>query len=386
MKMQNRFFLYKFILSILAWIVSMVILLCFHGCSYSFGDEETTLKQLRLLSLFANVETDTVPNKYLCVSVSYDRELVDFYDEFGLKKGNTDIASRKSLYSFLKQLENADYKAIALDITFDIPSDSVIDSLLTSQINMMRNIFIVAPSDGYFKKHIDSQKQVQSNYYINFNEGNFVKYIYQYDDEPRQSMALQIAVSAEPSLASNPERASAILPLTYVADQHYSTGGVLNWYNLSEDILMILSSDELKEMCKDKIILVGDYEDRDIHDTYVGPLPGTVIILNAIECYTKGICDYGFFSIIVIAILLYIICLCISFDVKTAICRYIHKKWIRLTLNIISITVILFIIQTIEFYFSNHFHDFTGIAFWLAIYCWICEKLYSGNLLKSKGL
>lgn len=364
----------------------MAILLCFHGCSYSFGDEESTLKQLRLLSLLVNAETDTVPDKYLCVSVSYDRELVDFYDEFRLKKGNTDIASRDKLYLFLKQLENSDYKCIALDISFDIPSDRVTDSLLTSQINKMRDIFIVAPSSGYFKQHVDKHKQVQSNYNINFTEGNFVKYIYQYDDEPRQSMALQIAVAVDSALASNPDRNAAILPLTYVASHQYSKEGVLNWYNLSEDILHVLSPDGLKEMCKDKIILVGDYEDRDVHDTYAGPLSGTVIILNAIECYGEGICSYGIYSIIVIAIILYIICFCISFDVKIFIDKYIHTKWIRLIMGIVGITVILFIIQTVEFYFSNHFHDFAGIALWLAIYCWICEKLNSHHFFQSKML
>lgn len=361
----------------------MAILLSFHGCSYSFGSEEVTLKQLRLLSLCLNIDTDTVPEKYVCINVSNDRELVDIYDEYGFKKGNTDIASRKHLLLFLRQIENADYKAIAVDLSFDLRSDSITDSLLVNQINRMQKLFVVAPTTLYLKSRMKNDRLVQSSYDVNFNEENFVKYIYRYDTSPQSSMALQAAISANPSLPVEPKRNSAILPLNYVADTQYSKSGFLNWYNLGADVLSTMSPHEIKELCKDKIIIIGDYEDRDIHDTYAGPLPGAIIILNAIECYSKGICEYGILSLVIISIILFIICLCISFDYKLFIDTHIQRKWLRFILNIVSISLVLFIIQAIEFYFSNHFHDFTGIAVWLAIYCLICQKLKSCNLFKS---
>lgn len=381
MILSRGIIIFRIAIASIAWIISVVLLVAFHSSSYSFGGEELTLKQLHILSLLSNNVSEKTPAQYLLVNTCYDRELVELYDDYGFRKGNIDITSRKSLVSFLDSIKGGDYKAIAFDILLDLSSDSETDSLLYNRLNNTPRLYAVSSPNSSINEHIDSDKIAQSSYSINFNEGNFVKYIYKYDEFPYQSLALKIgeAIYGKQEAKS---RNAAILPIYYRINQQYSEYGDANWYNLGEDLLNAMSAEELRQLCGDKIIIVGDYEDRDVHDTYVGSLSGPVIIMNAIESYGKGVCDYGYVSLTMIVLVLGFMCFYIAFGDNVFFEKYYSRKWVKMLIGVMSISSLLLIIQIFEFYFSDHFHDFAGVAIWLSIYYWVCREFNSKYPIK----
>ena len=61
----------------------------------------------------------------------------------------------------------------------------------------------------------------------------------------------------------------------------YTTDLENNYYELGTDILNERSDEEIQKMVQNKIILIGDFVDRDIHATSFGDIPGVLINYNA---------------------------------------------------------------------------------------------------------
>ena len=61
-----------------------------------------------------------------------------------------------------------------------------------------------------------------------------------------------------------------------------------------EKIILNLGSDildtglDIKKLIKDKIVIIGDFTEDDIHDTYLGKIAGPVINLNALEALFRN--------------------------------------------------------------------------------------------------
>lgn len=276
----------------------------------------------------------------LFVNVSYDKQLVERYDDYGMSIGNTDITDRSKLLSFLRLLHKTNtYKYIILDIRFEKGyCDQEVDSALFAEIKHMDNIVIANHSDIALGDSSLLEKSAISDYNATITKTNFARYQYVRDNKET------IPLYAYHELTDNTieDRGWA-----YVCDKRLCYNSlfvhfpIVGWdeydeqqskvfYNLGSDILENCSEDDLRELTNDKYVVIGNLVE-DIHDTYSGVKPGSVITYYAFLELLKGRHFVNYGMILLLAFLYFLISLSL-FETKSILRRlpFIKKSHSRL--------------------------------------------------------
>ena len=227
------------------------------------------------------------------VNVSYDLELIDKIVD-GETIGNTVIVDRKKLYGLLSYLDKKrDYKYILLDVFFEKGDISPVDSALFSLINSMPRIVI--PYSGERKDTLASarlyDKAGRASYFSTMLETDFVKYPY-YSDGIK---SLPLMMYEDKNLYGNNLRSywlwysdnwrlarkSVILNLeTSFPETIQNLGELINPQSPLIKVDTTLTSN--------KYIIIGDFFERDKHNTYKGEIPGSIILFNAYLALLHG--------------------------------------------------------------------------------------------------
>ena len=226
----------------------------------------------------------------LFINVAYDKQLIEITDEYGMPVGNTDVTDRAKLLRILRLLHQSDsYHYIFLDVRFEkgysIPE---IDSLLFNEIISMRNIVVANHSDIEIADKSLLPKTALSDYYSTIVATNFARYkylygsissvpLYAYHELTGQTIEKHgIFYTCSGRLCQN----SLLIPIPIRYFGEYNGIGDKVYYNLGSDLLDSYSEADLSELVKDKYIVIGDMVE-DIHDTYSGPTPGSVLTYYA---------------------------------------------------------------------------------------------------------
>lgn len=290
----------------------------------------------------------------LFVNVAYDKQLTERTDEFGMPIGNTSITDRMKLLSFLQMLHSTDnYKYIFLDVRFergyDVPE---LDSMLFAEIRDMRNIVIANHSDIEIADSMLLEKAAISDYKATITATNFVRYKYFYNGNP--SMPLY----AYRDLTKRTINSHGLI---------YTCGGRLcynslfvnfpienfgefdddnrkQFYNLGSDLLDNYSEDDLATLTQGKYIVIGDMIE-DLHDTYSGLKPGSVITYNAFLALMNGKHFVSYGLLLFLAVLYFLISLSqfrrISLLEQIPFVKKSHSKLLHFVLTFIGYTFLL---------------------------------------------
>lgn len=279
-------------------------------------------------------------NNALFVNVSYDKQLVERFDEYGMSIGNTDITNRSKLLSFLRLLHKTkSYKYIFLDIRFEKGyKDQNVDSALFAEIRKMDNIVIANHFDIELADSSLLEKSAISDYNATITKTNFARYQYIRDNKET------IPLYAYHELTGNTiedrgwiyvcnERLcynSLFVHFPIVGWDEYDEQQSKVYYNLGSDILENCSEDDLRELTKDKYVVIGNLVE-DIHDTYSGVKPGSVITYYAFLDLLKGRHFVNYGMILLLAFLYFLISLSL-FETKSILRRlpFIKKSHSRL--------------------------------------------------------
>ena len=279
-------------------------------------------------------------NNALFVNVSYDKQLVERFDEYGMSIGNTDITNRSKLLSFLRLLHKTkSYKYIFLDIRFEKGyKDQNVDSALFAEIRKMDNIVIANHFDIELADSSLLEKSAISDYNATITKTNFARYQYIRDNKET------IPLYAYHELTGNTiedrgwiyvcnERLcynSLFVHFPIVGWDEYDEQQSKVYYNLGSDILENCSEDDLRELTKDKYVVIGNLVE-DIHDTYSGVKPGSVITYYAFLELLKGRHFVNYGMILLLAFLYFLISLSL-FETKSILRRlpFIKKSHSRL--------------------------------------------------------
>ena len=239
---------------------------------------------------YFNNEED-VPSDLLFVNVAYDRQLVDVFDEFGFPKGNIDITDRGKLLRLLENLRNSNYKYIVLDVAFSNEYASAEDSALFKLISSMDNIVIPKSENITLADSILYDKARYSDYSTYISETNFVKYEFIRNGETTLPYQLYLDLYGDkishigPFYFFNGQLAnkSVILRHPIKLWNKFSDKNVemaeSRYYNLGSEILDL--DIDPADLAENKIVIIGDFTEHDIHDTYMGKISGPVINVNA---------------------------------------------------------------------------------------------------------
>lgn len=243
------------------------------------------------------------------INVSYDKELVNVNGAGpdGVL-GNTSITDRNKLYELLKILkEDSGYKYIVLDIMFDPNEISSADSSLFSLIQSMNNVVIIRDDNIPVPSTTLMDKSALADYFATITATNFVRYQFLDKNESRY-----IPLKVYEDLYGDVEfeaHGFKFIPFytsggklcynsCFIAfdSEHFSTYNKvskdyssIDYYNLGSDLLNYpfmqqesARKERITTLAKDKYVFVGNFNE-DIHDTYMGPRPGSLILYRALK-------------------------------------------------------------------------------------------------------
>ena len=231
------------------------------------------------------------------VNVSYDRQLVDLTDEFGIPLGNAAVTDRGKLQQFLRMIdESGTYRYVMLDVFFEEGYATESDSCLFSRIAGMDRIVIPRHIGGTLADPRLDGKAAYADYANSINENDFTKYrlfrkdgpsmsLKGYEDLTGRSVRRRLFWYADGWALAR----KVIFPKMYVrTSSPYRADGEKAYLNLGADILTYAAEIDWAAYFKDKIIVVGAFTDDDIHTTYAGDIPGCLINYNVFLSLTKG--------------------------------------------------------------------------------------------------
>ncbi len=257
---------------------------------YIYEDELYLVQATSIIKkLLARKQDKPDRKRFLFVNVAWEKQLVDKLDEEGFPLGNQAITDREKIAKFLRRINKkpTNHKYLLCDINFIDPSDD--DAELQHEFNQLKNYIVsYTPSIGNDDSNaiLNANKAVAG--YETYNVDKFIKFKLIQTD----------------SLKS--------IPLKMYEDLHqkkmeigtyfFRIGNkfVLNsfivdfkiWsYDLSEnseykyDIINLgdfefLPDSALKKLTNNRIIVIGDYDLNDVHETIYGRMSGPLILLN----------------------------------------------------------------------------------------------------------
>lgn len=249
---------------------------------YPVFDDVDSLALTELLSERVAHRTD---DSVVYLNVAYDKQLVPVTDEFGDTMGSVVITDRNVLLHLLEVAERADYRFLALDVRFDQGMHTDADSALwavmarlprfaysahTGDINAADSSTFHAASISDYGATLstgftrwqylqETGESMPLTMYRNIDGGNIRRHGCFYTDRGRLCRnTLFIPLPSDILLSERPD-------------------GRIRYPLLGSQVMRWNNDDELAGMMRDRIVVVGDF-DGDSHDTYIGSVPGPVLI------------------------------------------------------------------------------------------------------------
>lgn len=351
-----------FILSATASVILLIICYVVDNWAYSFAGGATIGQTFEQIRQSINPSEEEIPEDLLFVNVAYDRQLADVYEN-NLPKGNIDITDRSKLLKFLTQLKNSDYKYIILDVSLNDEYGTPQDSALFHLIGEMRDIVISKSESFRLADPILSGKAKYSDYSTHISENNFVKYEFIRNGEPTIPYQVYKDLYGD-SITSfagiyffkgHLAHRSIVLrfPIrlwnNIKVDETSPDKGDFLYQNLGSDILDM--GVDVAEMAKGKIVVVGDFCENDMHDTYLGRISGPAININALYALINGNISIPYFEIIFLFGLYFIFALFIfkKPDIGRILpfVRRIKSKTWKFILSFVGLSLVLSVVALV---------------------------------------
>ena len=276
--------------SIIHAVVLVIATLWLLQQNYTYGDERFVIRWSSIIKKMVFKIDDKPPrNDLLFINTSYDNMLIDRLDDDGIQIGNQVITDREKLARLFEIMRNSNsnHKYVICDIFFKDPSPY--DSALNENLINLNNIIIPyhLGTDNEIDEPIFNINKGFSDY--NIIEGSFLKYsLMQMDSLPslplKMYMDLYNASFSSKGIISRMNGKPAFN--TIIIDfkvRYYDINENLSqesypYVNLGEFIS--LPDSVISNTIKDRIVMIGDLQERDIHQTLVGNMPGVIILLN----------------------------------------------------------------------------------------------------------
>lgn len=277
----------------------ILIMVCYFAdnLKYSILSGPSVGQRIEQFKELVGAGTDSILDEYVFINIAYDRQLVSVTDEYGLPKGEIDITNRHKLNELLCQLNNS-HKYVMLDVLLSKQYSSDCDSVLVQSILNTERICVSQSSTYDLIDDRLNAKAGYTDYAAHIMENNFVKYEFENDGRPTMPyMAYQTLSGNNPINSLGP---------IYWSNGHIAWNSltlrfpIKLWHNaindnpesefaMQEKHILNLGSDileigiDIPRLVKDKIVVIGDFTEDDIHDTYLGQMAGPVINVNALE-------------------------------------------------------------------------------------------------------
>lgn len=271
---------------------------------YTTGEELTMLQLTSGLKrkVFLRDEKPS-PERFLFISVSWDKKLIQKTDEFGAPIGQQPITDRGKIADFLHILNQKpdNHKFVTLDIFFEDstsghPED---DIRLAKELARTKNLLIPyhmgengQPQYPIFKAPLglaDYEPTVEGllvKFSIINSQGHKTMPLLMHEKLKGQAYTPGLLIDA---LGGKPVLSSFILDHRIFQEDVLAPNGPLYHKMYLNEILTNLKPDAIHEFTKDRIIIIGDLDNgMDMHKTIYGNMLGPVILMNAFLALENG--------------------------------------------------------------------------------------------------
>jgi hypothetical protein len=346
---------------------------------FVYGDERVLFQiTAGVKKIILGIESKPDPKDVMFVNVCYDNMLIPMLDEEGFPVGNQPITDRKKLAMFFDRLNKRPdaYKYVVCDIFFK--DSSSVDSLLNSKITASKNLIVPyhLNDSGTIELPIFGVNRGLADYraiqYV------FMKYPLVTGDTMR-SLPLRMF---EDVTGKKFEKKSFISTLggkpcfsTMIVDFKLRYYELLDrnadrMYNLSNlgDLLRLPDSAFYRAI-NNKIILLGDYYERDIHQTLFGKMSGTLILYNIFYSLLQNETLISFWLVLLLFIGYFMISYDLFAESELKERKYAQKisrtKLGKFIFKVLSYVVYLMIISTVTYFIFNIHINILLLAFYL---------------------
>jgi hypothetical protein len=319
---------------------------------------------------FWGVPKGNVPDSLLFINVCYDKELVD-YEENGIPVGKFVITDRKKLLHLLTQAKAANnYRYIFLDVVFENEIKTPVDSALFHTIASMDRIVIPVHENLELSDTMLYKKAANADYTIAWEETNFSRY--QFLHQSGQSVPLKMYADIKHLEGTGIQKhwgglwysddgrlchnGITLLMNVRMTGRLMDTEGQVrerNFIYLGADLLDIDSILPVREQIADKILVIGDFK-NDVHETYIGPQPGSAICVNAYIALMNGDHLINWWC----ALLLFCIYTAVGIFYLSghSVMNRIKRKWLKFIMSFASLTLFFMFIAGIAYFFDVAFN------------------------------
>lgn len=283
--------LFKLIaVSIIHSLVLVLLTLVLLEMNFTYGDEKFVIKWSTVIKkVVLGIDNKPSRDRLLFINTSYDNMLIDKTDTDGFTIGNQVITDREKLSRLFEIIRKSksSHKYIICDIFFkDV---SPFDSVLYDNMKHVNNAIIPYHygEDGTIEKPIFDINKGFSDY--NVIEGAFLKYSLMQSDTIH-SLPLKMYTDIYNAEYKNsglisrmngkPSFNTIIIDFKvrdYDIREEFSEN-TYPYVNLGE--FVELPDSVVSETMKNRIVVIGNFQDRDIHQTIIGPMHGGMILLN----------------------------------------------------------------------------------------------------------
>jgi len=295
----------------------------------------------------------------LFINVAYDKQLIEYQDDYGMALGNIDITDRGKLLQLLTILERSrQYKYIFLDVIFEKGYKTPVDSALFSMIKNMKNIVIVNHSDIALSDLSLKNKSAINEYASTIVATNFTRFVYLHGQQASMPLYAYRSLTGKDisryglfytcdgKLCQN----SLFLRFPTKGLSEYDANNERMYYNLGSDLLESYSVQDLALLTKDKYVFIGDMVE-DVHDTYAGLKPGIIITYQALQALLKNEHIVPIGLIVILSIIYFLISLSLlrskSVIDRIPIIKHSHSKIINFIVSFLGYVSVLFAVVVV---------------------------------------
>jgi len=280
------------------WLISgthaiLLLVLTYYwiNTNYSYGDERVLVQWSSILKRVAlNIDQDPPKEDYLFIDLSYEKALIPTEDGLGTEV-ITDRAKLAQFFRILKRNQK-EVKFAVCDVFLQGRSEH--DSLLQESINGINNV--VFPNhhaeEGKMEQLDLKVPQALADYQM--ASGGFLKFklfqdeklstipVYLYEYTTGKKIVDQGIIYREDNKAS----LNSVIIDYQIRSHELFEQGEYPVVNLSE-LLLLPEEVIVNDFLKNRFVLMGDFK-NDVHETVFGPMPGTLILLNAYLTLLNG--------------------------------------------------------------------------------------------------
>lgn len=235
---------------------------------------------------------------YAFINTSYDLQLIDRYDDFGFPVGNQPVTDRDKLAMLLGAINSGDQKPKYVIIDIHFVDSTSYDSSLLAELIKMENVILSSHinQEGVFEPPLFHQVNFGLSDYV---IGSVFDGVYKYQLIHQDTLKL-LPLKVHESISG--QVANQFGPFVKIGDRWTTNNFIMNYRLLQFDIenleagfnpvsmgeLLYLTDEDIQNFVADKVVVIGDFFENDMHETIFEITAGPLILVNAYLTIKNG--------------------------------------------------------------------------------------------------